>query len=74
MSQRRHMIELIEVVHLLTVYFKDDYKKIYLWLNTPNLNLGGTDPMNLIIRGRGLTLIRFIKTSLDEGGMLGQTE
>lgn len=66
---KKQMVQLIEAVHLLTVYFQTDYEKIYSWLTIENPHLGGTTPMNLILRDRGHKLLRFIECQLDEGGM-----
>jgi len=50
----------IETVIELNVIFQD-IKKINTWLTTENLNLGGSQPIRLIINGKGDKVLQFIK-------------
>ena len=65
MSEKNHARvdqQLIEIIVELYAFF-NDYEKIYFWLYTKNLNLGGSQPIALIKRGRGNKVLEFIKSS-----------
>lgn len=57
--------QLIEIIVNLHAVF-NDYDKIYAWLYTKNLNLGGSAPMTLIQRGRGHRVLQFTQDAADE--------
>lgn len=46
-------LELIEIICMLNVYFKNDTYMLREWLNCENPNLGNSKPVTLINRGRG---------------------
>ena len=46
-------------------FFKLDKEKFDLWMNTPNHNLGGTSPQELIDKGREEKLYLFVKSQVE---------
>lgn len=56
----------IELVLLLQKYFKNDIEKIYLWIHTKNLNLGGISPIRMILFDRFHRLKRWIEIQYEE--------
>lgn len=57
--------DLIDIIIGLHCFF-NDIKKVKLWLNTENLNLGGSTPIDLIQRGRSKRVRGFINSALDD--------
>lgn len=43
-----------------------DRIKVDLWMSTPNPLLGNSVPLEMIRKGRGRKLIRFVETSIEE--------
>lgn len=54
--------ETVEAIVNVHSFFKD-YKKVYYWFTTSNLNFGGIKPIDLINRGKIKKLIEFINDS-----------
>lgn len=43
--------------------------KAALWYETPNSHFGGVSPQELVVRGRGHKVLRFIEAAGEENGM-----
>lgn len=52
--------ELAGIIEYLFELFDGDKNKAKFWLNTPNLNFGGTSPRNLILKGRFNKVLKFV--------------
>ena len=52
--------DLVCALEYVAETFDGDIKKTRFWLNTPNPNLGGSSPKNLIINGRYHKVQKFI--------------
>lgn len=50
----------VEIVCELFAVLDNDFDKVYFWLTTKNLHLGGCTPLMLINRGRGHKVQEFI--------------
>lgn len=72
MKQSQFEQDWVESILLVHTFF-NDVAKTNLWLNTPNPNLGGATPVNTMVSGRGIKLLSWIKTSLDENKPDAQT-
>jgi hypothetical protein len=55
-----------ESYNLVFNFFKDEEYKARLWFFTKNPLLGGMMPIEMIDKGRGDTLLNFIKSQLSE--------
>lgn len=55
----------IEIICRVYEVFKD-YKKVYYWMVTDNLNFGGCSPSALIAVGRGHKVLEFILAAKSE--------
>jgi Protein of unknown function (DUF2384) len=56
------------IVAQLRKFFKDDIRKVMVWLNTRNLHFGGSTPLKLIQEGRGHKVSRFVEIAAEENG------
>lgn len=56
--------EFMEICVILHVHF-GDYKKMYNWLTTENLNFGGVSPVQLIRSGRIKKVLDFVDANCD---------
>jgi len=61
-----HHTVIDDVYNKVCGFFKDDERKTWLWFNTENPLLGGVSPWDMICRGRGEKLLKFVTTSIDE--------
>lgn len=55
-----------DITDLLIEFFKGDQEKIKLWLDSDNLNFGGSSPGLLMNNGRAHKVLAFIKAAIDE--------
>lgn len=53
---------------LLRKFFKEEWK-VEAWMDTPNLNLGGSKPIDLIKAGRGNKLTKFLESEIEDSGI-----
>jgi len=53
-------------LRLVTEHFEGDRVKAELWMETDNPLLGGMTPWEMIVVGRGRSLLDFIRHSLSE--------
>lgn len=67
LEMKLNKISIAIVVELFAV-LDNDYDKVYQWLVTKNLNLGGMSPLYLINRGQGAKVVKFIQDA-DEGNL-----
>jgi hypothetical protein len=56
----------LQATIMLSRFFKDDLKKVDLWMRMDNPLLGNVSPMHMILIGRGHKLLNFMKTMLEE--------
>ena len=56
-----------EIIVGLHVHF-DDFNKMTSWLKAKNLNFGGCAPIDLINKGKGKKVLKFIDDALDGRG------
>ncbi len=57
----------LEIIYLLSVFFKQDYEKVAAWLETPNPNFGEITPLTLMRRERSHKVLNFIKAQKEDG-------
>lgn len=55
----------VEIVKMLDQFFKGDAAKVAIWLETSNLNFGGSSPIKVIKQGRVNKVHLFVKHSLE---------
>lgn len=55
----------IKIRYLLYLYFRDE-EKVQLWLDSANPNMGYAVPIELIHRGEGEKVLKFIKAARNE--------
>lgn len=58
--------ELAAALEYVAETFDNDINKAKHWINSPNLNFGGSSPKNVILKGRANKVIKFI-VSAKEG-------
>ena len=55
-----------EVLALVTKFFETQPEKVDLWMKLPNPMLGEVSPNQMLERGRGENLLKWVKDSLEE--------
>ena len=69
MDKNKYMVELTRInveIIINTHCFFNDLEKTALWLRLPNLNLGGSSPIQMMRNGRSDRLLKWILNALDE--------
>lgn len=59
-TTKERLSQLAGVIEFLSETFEGDLNKTKFWLNTPNMNFGGTSPRHLILSGRFNKVQKFI--------------
>ena len=57
---KERLKELAGAIEFVAETFDGDVNKAKRWINSPNLNFGGSSPKNLILKGRINKVTKFI--------------
>lgn len=59
----KNLEELVTTIIEVGAYFRWDVRKTTLWMQERNPMLGNLRPINMILIGRGLKVLQFVKNS-----------
>ena len=69
-TTRKILMHLVEASALVSKLYKGDTRKVKLWMNAPNSTFFQDSPLEVILRGDGRGVIKWLKPRVGKGSAI----